>query len=578
MKTPYFISVKPIQATKLAGVGYSLLYTIIIFFTLKHPILLNTQFVYFLLIAFFIVGIATGLNSSEFLKLLIIFSAASLPFLIVLDPVELGLYGHDPYTFTFPAAWEYLQDPNIPSLMNEQQAWPTLYMLYDALLSITDINPILVGKYLPIITLSIPLFLYTAAVRITNSNVGFLLGMSAAGNRGLFLFEVKFVEEIIAVVYVYLILYLLLKYNKSKKQFLVFNIISIPLWISHLSSALFINFLIGCVYFVPQITQHLPGRLRTSPNDSNYLVPFVVSLIGLLTVIFFYSPTFTAQMIISLISTQPNPNSTLKTVSSISIFSGLFYNALLGGISLYILSKYVSNYEFSSWQISLSVYSSFMLIAYFCIKFIVGSEMVPLDSSRINLFLTPILLLVAYTILADRRGSKNFESMLFTAVLLLFLLQVSILSKSGFNNNLEEIALITVFLIIIALSTYLIESDNSLNYIIIIISILCITTQIFAIPPHVLFTDPSTTSVDEGHYTPSQFETSEWVAKYSEKTVFGYEPGLWVHHGNSFRYITDGSPTCPNYLAVSRIDASQEPQLYSNVIYDTRYDTIFCNK
>jgi hypothetical protein len=101
---------------------------------------------------------------------------------------------------------------------------------------------------------------------------------------------------------------------------------------------------------------------------------------------------------------------------------------------------------------------------------------------------------------------------------------------------------------------------------VLILCILFIVTQIAAIPPHVLYSDPGETVVfAEGHYTAVMPHLVDWMISYGTGPISVYEQGIWINTEIEYQQIQTIS--CGGNNVIIRGEVLQPYN--SNQIYDS---------
>ncbi|MDZ7730949.1 MAG: hypothetical protein U5K37_08615 [Natrialbaceae archaeon] len=191
--------------------------------------------------------------------------------------------------------------------------------------------------------------------------------------------------------------------------------------------------------------------------------------------------------------------------------------AIIASIGAYFV---LSKNKIEVWETSMVVYAGILGLIY--VATLAIGRLIPLDSIRLLILLSAALIPPVLSFL-----SRNE------------------LSIKNYNFDLEVVG--------------------------IILAVILIITQIAAVPPHVLYSDKSSTVIGEGHYTESQFIASEWVNTHTELKIIPYERGLWLSQGNpvvDIRFF--GSYDDDLFIRPWRSEAKANDQLYEqDAIYDS---------
>lgn len=450
--------------------------------------------------------------------------------LVVIDPVEIGLYGYDPYSYTLTSYQTLFESHSVTHFVDVSSSWPAYYHLLASLDLVTAIDLLMIGKYSPLLIAFIPTFLYLTLCRFTSTKIAFLTGMGFASTRTLLAFESKFIDEFPAIFLLFALILVFsvdekAKYSKigQKRKYIIGCILMIAIVLTHHAAALLaISFVFVWTVIVRLINvERLPSRIQ--PIDDQWSPPLTLTIIGVIGFIgiwIYAAPNFTRIVSVSLLdsvvhvsggevsgpSTEPSqPIRSLISTSAMGVF------AILACINAYgVLSKK----RLSSWAYVWIIYAG-MIGCIYSVFLIVG-RFVALDPIRFLIVLIPTILAPALAIIGAKIDSTAPQYMKGVSVLIVLSL---------------------------------------------------IITQLAAIPPHVVFSDPSQTEFGEGHYTPAQFSASSWVAEYEEdRGVLAYEHGLWIAKGtenvsNSFVW------QCTNQLRVWRAEGFRNYPAREDVLY-----------
>ncbi|SDX32665.1 hypothetical protein SAMN05443574_1306 [Haloarcula vallismortis] len=499
----------------------------VIFFIPK--IIVPQYFGYLLLIILFIIPLfyATIGDNSLSIYLFFIGSVSTYLFLIAVDPVEYGLFGHDPYSFTLPAHQIMISNkPPIFEFINLTESWPAFYSLTTILVQITQIETIVMAKYIPLIGATIPLLFFITLRNLMTDKIAFVAALGFTSTRTLPLFEAKFIDETLAVVLffnlilVFSIEYILVDGFQLGIQItgllLLFTIILTHPIIS-LLSIMFIFIWSGSTKILA--LDLVPNRYKSI--DQNVMSPTIMyGIIGAcLFAIVAINSDLTVDSIVSLIvsaqtgSGQEVPGPTTgQTIRNLISASAIVVLLIFSAITAY---GFLSSNNYQPWVNSWAIFAGIIGLIY-ASSLILG-RLIPLDPIRLLIIFIPILIAVSIFILHE--------------------------SKTTYS---------TLFL------------DTITN--ILIISL--IVTQVAAIGPHVLYSDPSGTNLQEGHYTKEQFTASEWANNYNDLQIVSYEGGLYVSRGTErVTSYQSMSSKCNNRLYSWREESGQAIPVNNNLIY-----------
>lgn len=478
-----------------------------------------------------------------------------LPALIVIDPLEIGFYGYDPYG-TLQTAFEFRTDGPI-EVARTRLAWPGFYAFLWAVTSVVGVPIETVGKFLPLVAVWTPLLFYLFARRITTSRTAFVAAMGFAGVRTLYTFQVKFLDETTAFLLFFTLLFLLAVRSDSRSSsvsYLALLVASGAVLTHHYVGAL-VAFLL-LLWDVSEREMFRVGRLRDLEWPFSRLTLVTV---GILIIMFFIvSPQFLGFLIsVADVSTSPS-SETLETpqapdptptpdsrestsgtvdtsdnggglLQTIQDFPVRFWKLLATNIVLIALLSIVVT-TFRSWALdshpALLVSGTFGCILALGYGFsVVFGPVIPLDPSRYLLYMTGLLLVPAGYALREGELSTDPNAVFSTLVVLLVL------------------------------------------------------TQLIVVPSVVMYSDQGQTHVGEGHYSPSQFAASDWVSEYDGDQVVGWEGGAWSVNGIQQVRVGSADRDC-SVLRVWRQDAPYDPRRPTdNVVYSScQVDLYRCDK
>ncbi|KAA9409945.1 hypothetical protein EGO51_09060 [Haloarcula hispanica] len=432
--------------------------------------------------------------------------------LIVIDPQEMGLYGYDPYMYTFPTVDLFLKSDSLSSFINSSSALPAFYGYFSIVKTILGEDIQLTAKYLPLIGVLSPIFIYIAFKRIAPRNIAFAGALMLPATRTFYLFDSKFVDEILATVLFFVIIAIIFSVKSSRRRRLyLFMPVSLSLSLSHSLFALFCSILLGIFFFIPIVSEYFPSRFQLIDSDPDtnpiYMITLVIFFILILV---FFGKGFTS-LLFSLFSLDTTLSAhVLQETTKVSELPDLVFRVLIL-YGLIILFAFLTKSPFEEWEFEFATYSGICLGIFFLLTKL--SDTIPIDAIRLLILFLPII----------------------------YITTISTVLK-------------------------IIKQENFAKIIVITLTVILLLTQVTAIQPHVMFSDKSTTRLDEGHYSPQQFKASEWAKKYSDDPVVGFEKGLWLSNDNPYiPYGTQGN--CESKLISWRIQQSRSAQNNLNVIF-----------
>ncbi|MFY4814167.1 hypothetical protein ACOJIV_15910 [Haloarcula sp. AONF1] len=399
-----------------------------------------------------------------------------------------------------------------------------MYVSVTVISALTDTPPLAVSKYLPMITVTLPLAVYLGLQQVFNPTVAIYAGYAVAANRTLLLFESKFIEESLAMVALFFIIYSLLSdENRLSRAICPIFILFVAIT-HHFTSVLAILYIaLVCVsnwepLFPSSITEMRSNR------EIRYSTVLLLLFSGVLvvTVFAFLSRLFTTTLVGEVIR---NIQGQSFTQSSGSLGSNPTIRGMIASLALPILivcsgitaaGFFSRQYRFSNREVLLTVASGVLALIYAVFQFVGG--VVNIDPIRLLIVLLPLLTAITCQILL------NYDTEII-------------------SPRLQSIvpAVIVIILII---------------------------TQIAAIPPTVLYTDPGETAIGDDHYTESQFSASSWAGRYLSSPVYAYEAGLWLSEpNNEYRSILSETEERSG-VTVWRDGVSKKRINVESVIYD----------
>jgi len=532
---------------------YALLYALVAFVGFRLGGVVPDITIYLLVAGLFLtlLWLAVQTESSAWLASALALSLVVLLGLLVVDPLEVGFYGYDPY-YTLRALNEF-RTKGLLWLANNRGAWPAFYAYVWAVTSLLNLEPIVVGKYIPLVAAAIPLACFVALRRLTNLRLAFVTTIGIVGIRTLVNFEMKFLDETIAATLFFMVLAVLAlqrrRTTSSRAYTTLLSLFAITAILTHHFAGLLVTLLL-CLWALSQtdvlgrIVPFLEGVHRPSASTRKAAivasVAFVVVLLVVANSFFFWvfatvdlgvplgggggsgaASTTTAPVEVTTsqptssastptgtdsppttedeppstgteppTTTASGPTETARTTDDTqagggsSVFGGgsggfpsRFVQLLSANLSIIGLFgllgfSYFRNHVLEREVISLTVFTGLLASLYGWS--VAVSPIIPLDPARYLLFMVATLLIV------------------------------------------------------VAIRVYHIDSET-LSQLFCMLLIALVVTQMALIPPSVWYSNQDRTAVSEGHYAPSQFAASDWVAEYYEGEIIGWESGVWVY-------------------------------------------------
>ncbi|MFC6974402.1 hypothetical protein ACFQL1_06600 [Halomicroarcula sp. GCM10025709] len=179
---------------------YSLLYAVSALVGFQHGSSVPTVTLYLLLGTLFVFPTALVLrhNTPISINVALLIATPLLPALLVVDPLEVGFYGYDPYR-TLQTTVEFREHGPL-WIAGKRASWPAFYALVWIIKFLTGGEISSFGRFLPLFTLIVPTMLYAFARKLIDDDSAFLVAMGLVGVRTLFTFEIKFIDESLAFV------------------------------------------------------------------------------------------------------------------------------------------------------------------------------------------------------------------------------------------------------------------------------------------------------------------------------------------------------------------------------------------
>ena len=503
---------------------------------------------YILLLALFVIplGLAERGRLAPAWEVFFLFATPLLPILIVIDPFEAGLFGYDAYSFTIPAL-DYLRNgASVGAFVNADGDWPAFYAVALAFQQLSGVDTGFLSKYFPLFVVAIPFVVYAGVELLATRRIAFYTGMAVASTRTLVLFEVKFVDETIAVLLFFTaILYLALA-TRERRAVVGLAVVIAALALTHHATSAFFGILLACMLGASLIERvPLPGVLarrlyprRGRPIDIG-ITGTVVVMFGVGAVFFFLAPQVTTELVNTAYGALFEGQQTAAPVQSGAgggIFSvsgvpprqlvsraAILVFALMAGVTAFgVLTRYDAAY----WEVGWVGAAGIFAMLYFAS--LVGGRVVPLDPIRILLFLVATITPPTLSV-------------------------ISRASPPGLSRLASDRRVFSVIRSVVA---------------VLIVSAL-ILTQVAAFEPHVLYTNPDQTVIGEGHHTSAQFGASQWTERHYSGAVLGAERSLWVAYDNNYRNPIHGEGACESLLTVWRPETGDARPADVSVVFDS---------
>ena len=456
-----------------------------------------------------------------------------LSLLIVIDPVEMGLFGHDPYSYTLPSYEYFRSGASLSAFAERAEAWPLFYSLTALLQEVTGTSTATVAKYVPLIVVTIPFVFFVGLRRYVDSEIAFLAAITVAATRSYVQFQAKFVDETIAVVLFFSLIAVLALTGRDWRRSALVVLVVVALSLSHHATSAVGLLFIGCWALAGRIERLsvLPRRFRSVSEPSAVRLQQVV-IVGMLIVgmFSFLAPMFAGRLVgiaVAALSGTVVTTAPVSDGSSAGLFtlSGLSLRQVLSRLALVFLALFalidaagvVSRYRVRQWEFGWITFAGIMSVIY--LGTIVGGRLVPLDPIRLLVFLVPALIAPALVVVV----------------------------RSGTSDRLPFASVLRYTVAGVLVCAF-------------------IVTQIAAIPPHVLYSDPAVTTLGEGHATPAQFAASSWANDHTDAPIFGSEPAVWRARDNEFRAAS--KEDCRDGLLAWRREGGITKPPRASAVYD----------
>jgi hypothetical protein len=448
-----------------------------------------------------------------------IFIATIVGQLIVIDPVEPGLYGTDSY-MTLTDQFSYLNFPLDVAIV-KFQAWPLFFTFFESIQAVLGLPLPLLAKYVPLITSLVPVLVFLTARRLLpNTFSAVIVGMSAAATKTLLLFETKFVDETIGVVLFFTALILIFSTSIwAMRGRLALLILSIGIVFSHPIVALvfaLLGFLIIVTWYSSSLTIPIQRLIPNKTEEIQFSSTILLIHIFLFGVIYLlYAAEYTVAGI--LLTETGTYGSGPISVGASLLIADYFLMIVLVSFAVILLAAFLSDFNLTHWELALAIFCG-VLSTYFVMTVAFG-KLIGLSQSRIIIFLLPVLFLVGSRVLLQEEFS------LIT------------------NGQTTLILLMVIFLI----------------------------SQIAALPPHITQSDPTTTIPDtDRSQTVFEQRAIKWMSDY------GYDD----FRDDRIYYYSQGFigalEKLPRHCSAVYIHRADIPREYRN-IPDSSHSVIYTN-
>lgn len=518
------------HALSLYALAYA--FTALVAFRAGGSVPVPTAYVLLLAVYAIPVWLAVRGRLGERLAVALLVVTPVLPALVVVDPLEVGFYGYDPYV-TLRTATEFATSGPL-AVARDRFAWPGFYAFLHAVTAVTGISLTTVGKYLPLVVVVTPALLYLFARRVVPRRAAFLVAMGFAGVRTLYTFEAKFVDESTAfVLFFSLLLFLALRSTARESSVSALaGLFAVAAVLTHHYVGALAAFLLVLWDLADVDSSRLDVRIlhrRLSGLTVVTILAFSVMVlavapgfVGFLGSVADVSPSIdTGDAPGPSNAAAPSEDAAPPTEDgggasgvfesvSLRLLQLLAANLALVALLAVVVASFRTWFRSSPAPVVCGAFGSVLAVGYgYSVAF---GPVIPLDPSRYLLYMTAALLVVA-----------------------------------GYAFDRTDLP---------------VDSAAALSALV----GLLVLTQLVLVPPAVVYSSQERSVVGEDHYSPSQLAASAWVAEYDGGPVAGWERHLWRINDVGYVSVADGN--C-SVLRVWRSDApTAAPTPNESVVYD----------
>jgi len=413
------------------------------------------------------------------------------PFLIVIDPIEVGLVGHDPY---FKMQNALALDGSVTGFVDSELSFPLFFILSMLLRELLGVPLESLAKYLPLLAVSIPSIYYLGLKQYLGEQKAYLSGIGVASIQTFLFFHSMFHEESLAVTYFSMLVLFTAIAARTEKRVLVYILLVAVVFTHHYTA--FMMFVFLAIWWTADwndyevITRLF--ALRSSPSNyqtPSYLLAAVLSIAIVIYLLYPFAEVILRGIVTSLVIDGPTEQegavvstSASSLIEIIESIGGRIATVLLVSVACLAV---VSRKKITDWEFSWAVFGGGVAVIY--VLALVAGQLVNLSATRFYFFVCLSLLPVAVSYLwSDTQRSKQ---LLTYSVLMIF-----------------------------------------------------IVPQVFALAPALVYTDQSTGYPYHGHYTAQTHQATETYATYrpANSEVIGYEGELWrTTTGTFFQRFTE---------------------------------------
>jgi hypothetical protein len=468
-----------------------------------------------LALTFVFVSLVGSKSNSKFQAVFTIFLLSFGVKLIVIDPVEIGLYAGDP-AGTYKRLLKFQATSDLGSLLTDVD-WPLLYVFTDLMATILGIKTIITAKYLPLVSILVPVFFYLFARLVSSHKSAHFSTLGVIVLRNTAIFHSKFVDETIAIGFSFLCLYLIMfaftqSTGWSRRVIGLALISATALVLSHPMAALLSG---GIILAISIAAGYRDPPLIHTKTEYEFRAGITISLLIIISVTGLYVFTVlnsSAGFFASPVPTKsgaPSIGGSTTMLEDILIALSVYGHVLvIGLLSLIVLLGTISKrVPTSQWDVAWAIIGG-ILTGLYAGQVLVG-RLLGYDPVRYLIFFIPFILLYSMKVIESQK----------------------IRQYSPTKRTVMQITLI----------------------------MLVVVTQISAIAPHVMYSDPSTKPLDaKGHFTPSDYSMIDFSTNYVSEDiqVIAYETPLWKYDNKSI-WVQTSLRECNNTLVANRDGAPE---------------------
>jgi hypothetical protein len=452
---------------------------------------------------------------------MLLFATAFLAALVVIDPLEPGLYGADPYD-TLGDLWLFRDiDGDLGEFIRTSEERPLIFPLTLALQTATGVSVRTAAKYVPLVSTAVPLFFFVAMNRLTTAKVALLTSFALASLRTLIVFESKFIPEVAAIFVLFVLFAVVVLPLHVLTAETLAEVLGAGISLGHNFTSMVVTLLFGIWAVVSAVSARADGTAKSWPRPwrsavdwctsrsrrtrllrvtrylpresdgpSRWVLGFAALATGMTTAFVFVvvQPDTTARLTESVTdvfvrgqSARPSPGalgtqrgagvSLRAIVADFGTVIAFFVLALINAAVV------LSEYENTVWETAWTVMSGILSVMYFVL--LVIGWVIPIDETRLLIFMTPLLFGVAVNALSRPDG---------------------LVARFDYDGHVLAAVIVIAFAV----------------------------SSLSGIPPHVLQSNPDETVVGaEGHHPREVTTASEWAARYDSPPVVAPVGAVW---------------------------------------------------